>query len=122
MASGRGGVVPMQSRNPILNNSDTFNGRAAANYGTPAYPAGGQGHQRYGQPTPQGTDPSTWNYPTGQALEERMTIDSVVMRSAITLALLTVTGALTWVFLPENLVSVAWIGGALAGAGLGLAL
>jgi uncharacterized YccA/Bax inhibitor family protein len=112
----------MQSRNPILNNSDTFNGRAAANYGTPAYPAGGQGHQGYGQPTPQGTDPSTWNYPTGQALEERMTIDSVVMRSAITLALLTVTGALTWVFLPENLVSVAWIGGALVGAGLGLAL
>ena len=56
----------MQSRNPILNNSDTFNGRGAANYGTPAYPAGGQGYQGYGQPSTQGRDtqdPSTWNYP-----------------------------------------------------------
>ncbi len=115
----------MQSRNPILNNSDTFNGRGAASYGTPAYPAGGQGYQGYGQPATQGRDtqdPSTWNYPTGQALEERMTIDSVVMRSAMTLGLVILTGALTWVFLPEDLVSIAWIGGALAGAGLGLAL
>ena len=52
-----------------------------------------------------------------------MTIDSVVMRTAITLGLVILTGALTWVFLPEDLVSqLAWIGGALVGAGLGLAL
>ena len=112
----------MQSRNPILNNSDTFNGRAAQNYGHQTYPAGGQGYQGYGQPAPQGSDPSTWQYPTGQALEERMTIDSVVMRSAITITLVVLTGALTWVFLPNNLVSTAWIGGALVGAGLGLVL
>ena len=57
----------MQSRNPILNNSETFNGRGAANYGTPAYPAGGQGYQGYGQPRDAGCadtqDPSTWKLP-----------------------------------------------------------
>jgi uncharacterized YccA/Bax inhibitor family protein len=113
----------MQSRNPILTNSDTFNGRAAQNYGHPAYPAGGQGYQSYGQ-----SDPATWTYPTGQAVEERMTIDSVVMRTAMTLGLVILTGALTWVLLPDgtdggsNYVGAAWIGGALVGAGLGLVL
>jgi uncharacterized YccA/Bax inhibitor family protein len=117
----------MQSRNPILNNSDTFNGRAAQNYGHQAYAAGGQGHQGYGQQTPP-SDPSTWTYPTGQAIEERMTIDSVVMRTALTLGVLIVTGALTWVFLPDgadggsDYVTGAWIGGALVGAALGLVL
>jgi len=111
----------MQSHNPILNNSDTFNGRAAQGYGHQAYAAGGQAHQGYGQQAPP-SDPSTWTYPTGQDVEERMTIDSVVMRSATTLGLVVLTGALTWVFLPEDLVSVAWIGGALVGVALGLVL
>ena len=54
----------MQSHNPILNNSETFNPRSA-NQGQAAYPAGGQGHQGYGQvpPPQQSTDPSTWQYP-----------------------------------------------------------
>src|SRR5262245_27660885 len=115
------GSPHMQSRNPILNNSDTFNGQAARSYGHEAYAAGGQGHQGYGQQAPP-SDPSSWTYPTGQALEERMTLDSVVMRSAMTLGLVIITGALTWVFLPDDLVSVAWIGGALAGVALGLFL
>lgn len=118
----------MQSRNPILNNSETFNartsdGRGAQSYGHPSYPAGGQGHQGYGQaPAPRGTDPSSWRYPTGGEVEERMTIDSVVSRTALTLGLVIVTAALTWKFLPEELVGTAWIGGALAGAGLGIFL
>ena len=111
----------MQSQNPILNNSSTFNGRAAANVGQQSYPAGGQGYQGYGQPTPpQGTDPSTWQYPTEPSLQERMTIDSVVSRTAMTLGLVILTAALTWVFLPGDYVGTAWIGGALAGVGLGL--
>ncbi len=120
----------MQSRNPILNNSDTFNGRSAAQYGDQGYPAGGRAYQGYGAPStaPQGSDPSTWQYPTDQAMQERMTIDSVVMRTAMTLGLVVLTGALTWIFLPDganggtDLVGVAWIGGALVGAGLGLVL
>jgi uncharacterized YccA/Bax inhibitor family protein len=120
----------MQSHNPILNNSETFNPRAAQNYGHAGYPAGGQGHQGYGQvpPPPQSTDPSTWQYPSGPTtIQERMTIDSVVMRTAITLGLVILTAGLTWVFLPDgsepgqaNYVSTAWIGGALVGAGLGI--
>ena len=113
----------MQSQNPILNNSSTFNGRAAANVGQQSYPAGGQGYQGYGQtPPPQGTDPSTWQYPTEPSLQERMTIDSVVSRTAMTLGLVILTAALTWVFLPDEYVGTAWIGGALAGVGLGLFL
>ena len=119
----------MQSRNPILNNSDTFNGRAAANYGNQGYPAGGQGYQGYGQPpTRQGTDPSTWQYPTDTAVQDRMTIDSVVARTATTLFVVVLTAALTWIFLPDgqdggaDYVPTAWIGGALVGAGLGLVL
>jgi uncharacterized YccA/Bax inhibitor family protein len=120
----------MQSQNPILNNSSTFNGRGAANVGQQSYPAGGQGYQGYGQtPPPQGTDPSTWQYPTEPSLQERMTIDSVVSRTAMTLGLVILTAAATWVLLPDgsepgeaNYVGTAWIGGALAGVGLGLFL
>jgi uncharacterized YccA/Bax inhibitor family protein len=112
----------MQSRNPILNSSSTFNGRGAQQYGHQTYAAGGQGYQGYGQvpPRPASTDPSTWTYPTGPSLAEPMTIDSVVGRTAVTLGLVILTGALTWVFLPDSLVGTAWIGGALVGAGLGI--
>jgi len=112
----------MQSHNPILTSSETFNGKAAQSYGHQTYAADGRGYESYGQTAapPRGTDPSNWQYPTGQALEERMTIDSVVMRTAITLGLVIITAAATWVFLPESLTGTAWIGGALIGAGLGI--
>jgi uncharacterized YccA/Bax inhibitor family protein len=115
----------MQSRNPILNSSPAFNRQSAQQYGHETYPAGGQGYQGYGQvpPRPANTDPSTWTYPTGPSgptLAEPMTIDSVVGRTAVTLGLVILTGALTWVFLPDSAVSVAWIGGALAGVAFGL--
>src|SRR5262245_5440753 len=117
----QGRAIAMQSRNPILNNSDTFNGRAAANYGHEAYPAGGQAYAGYGtQTAPSGSDPSSWQYPTGPAVEERMTIDSVVSRTAFTLLLGIATAAIAWVALPESVTNVAWIGGALVGAGLGI--
>ena len=50
----------------------------------------------------QDTRPVDLEVPHGQALEERMTIDSVVMRTAMTLGLVILTGALTWVFLPDG--------------------
>ena len=106
----------MESRNPILTNSETFNGRAARSYGQ--VPVG-----------PSRTDPSTWSYPAGPTLQDRMTIDSVVSHTALTLVMVVATAAATWAFLPDgsspgeaNYVGVAWIGGALVGAGLGLAL
>lgn len=121
----------MRSRNPILNNSETFNGRAAQTYGHPTYPAAGAGYQGYAQPAgaPAGADPSTWQLPTGESIQEPMTIDTVVSRTALTLLLVIATAGLTWVFLPDsavagesNLVMPAWIGGALIGAGIGLLL
>src|SRR4028119_2246208 len=56
----------MESRNPILSNSDTFNGRSAQGYGQTVYPAGGQGYRGYGQTSaPPPTEPSTWQAPPG---------------------------------------------------------
>jgi len=58
-----------------------------------------------------------------------MTIDSVVSRTALTLFVVVLSATLTWIFLPDstvpgeaNLVTPAWIGGALVGAGLGMVL
>jgi len=118
----------MESRNPILSNSDTFNGRSAQGYGQTVYPAGGQGYRGYGQTSaPPPSDPSTWQIPTGTGIQDRMTIDSVVSRTALTLLMVVATAAATWVFLPDgstpgeaNYVGTAWIGGALVGAGLGI--
>jgi uncharacterized YccA/Bax inhibitor family protein len=121
----------MESRNPILSNSDTFNGRSAQGYGQTVYPAGGQGYRGYGQTSspsaPPPSDPSTWQIPTGTGIQDRMTIDSVVSRTALTLLMVVATAAATWVFLPDgstpgeaDYVGTAWIGGALVGAGLGI--
>ncbi len=113
----------MQSRNPILNNSETFNGRAARAYGHQGFPATGRGYAGYGQSRQRGAgDPSTWQYPTSVDLQDRMTIDSVISKTGIMLFLVVATAALTWVFLPQQYVSTAWIGGLLVGAGLGLVL
>jgi uncharacterized YccA/Bax inhibitor family protein len=116
----------MESRNPILNNSETFNGRAARSYGQQSYPAAGRGYSGYGRTS---SDPSTWSYPTEPALQEPMTLDSVISHTALTLLIVVATAAATWVLLPNgsspgeaNYVGVAWIGGALVGAGLGLVL
>ncbi len=71
---------------------------------TPATPPAARATRAMARrPHAQGTRPSTWQYPTEPSIEERMTIDSVVMRTAITLGLVIMTAALTWVFLPEDL-------------------
>ncbi len=49
----------MQSRNPILRNGETFNGKDGP------------------------SDPRTWRIPAGTTLEEPMTIDSVVSRTVL---------------------------------------
>jgi uncharacterized YccA/Bax inhibitor family protein len=76
----------MQSNNPVFRNSDAFNGRST-----------------YASPTGY-TDPSTWS--TGApgsgtgappAVEDRITIDSVVQKSAIVLGVIVLTAAATWV-------------------------
>ena len=62
------GQSPMESRNPILNNSETFNGQAARTYGHPTTPPAARATRDTGRPrAPAGTDPTTWQLPDRQA-------------------------------------------------------
>jgi uncharacterized YccA/Bax inhibitor family protein len=118
----------MQSSNPVFARSDGFNGRAPrqAQYGYPTYPGAGPS-AGYGQP---GTDPSTWQTgtPGGPTVDQgRMTIDSVVMKTAMTLAIVVASAAATWWFLSpveENMPATmtAWMVGAFGGLGLALVI
>jgi len=89
----------MQSNNPVFRNSDEFNGRAANAYGNQVYDGSGTAHQGYGN-----TDPSTWSTgspPTHTGVDAgRMTIDSVVQKTGITLLVLVVAAFATWVMTP----------------------
>jgi uncharacterized YccA/Bax inhibitor family protein len=110
----------MQSNNPIFSRAEGFNGQSAGNYGHQAYPAGGQGYQGYGQPTPPPLDPSGFQYPrtAEPAIQERMTIDSVVSRTAITLFVIVAVAAATWTVLPDEYLGPAWMIGAFGGLGM----
>jgi uncharacterized YccA/Bax inhibitor family protein len=103
----------MQSSNPVFRKAEGFNGRAGADpYGNRTYAGNGisypnYGSQATGQPTGQfggyGTQPG---YPPPQGYVDpyapapgdtkRMTIDSVVQRTGITLGVVAVVAALTW--------------------------
>jgi uncharacterized YccA/Bax inhibitor family protein len=88
----------MQSNNPVFRNSDEFNGKATNAYGNQVYGGSGAPTQGYGQ-----SDPSTWSTgsPTHTGLDEgRMTIDSVVQKTGITLVVLLVAAFATWVMTP----------------------
>jgi uncharacterized YccA/Bax inhibitor family protein len=90
----------MQSNNPVFRNSDEFNGRANA-YGNQVYGGSGTPTQGYGQA--QTTDPSTWSTgnPTHTGVDAgRMTIDSVVQKTGITLLVLLVAAFATWTLTP----------------------
>jgi uncharacterized YccA/Bax inhibitor family protein len=87
----------MQSNNPIFTRSPEFNGQgrgsAAGAYGSPQ--------------NPYGTDPSTWGTGTPGTTQEYggpsapMTIDSVVQKSAISIAIVFVFAAITWFVTPD---------------------
>jgi uncharacterized YccA/Bax inhibitor family protein len=81
----------MQSRNPVFARAEGFNGRANA-YGNQTYAGNGQEYAGYGQPNAYGT-------PTNYAsVDSRpMTIDSVVQKTGITLLVVFVAAAVTWI-------------------------
>ena len=98
--------------NPIFRNSDTFNGRGAQPQ-APTQQAQGQ----WGQP-PQGYQPQGYQqqgYPQPQSTGAVMTLDDVIAKTAATLMLVFVSAALTFLFLPANLMFPALIGSALVG-------
>jgi uncharacterized YccA/Bax inhibitor family protein len=106
----------MQSSNPVFARDDSFNGRAGQTYAAPV----GNGY----------TDPSTWSTGTQDAPgqtgydDQRMTIDSVVQKSAMTLGVLLLAAAATWIYLGDiDEDNIATFGGlAFAGAGIGFVL
>ena len=115
----------MKSSNPVFVRSETFNGRGQNQYGYETYAANGP-YTGYGQPgstRPSGNaDPSTWQTGSGVSAPARMTIDSVVQKTAITLGLVVLTAALAWAALPDSLLGMAWIGGAMIGLLLSLVI
>jgi len=111
----------LRSSNPILSKKDAF---------TPAAPPYGQaqyGQAQYGQtgfqpyPTQGYTQPGYPQDPTGPAMrptaepEGRMTLDDVVTKTAVTMAVLFATAALAWAFVPAALYFPAMILSALVG-------
>ena len=115
----------MQSSNPVFARSGGFNGRGSTNaYGNQTYAGNGMTYPRYGSQQSGSSDPSSWSTgsPQGAVDQGRMTIDTVVQKTGMTLGLVTLTAALVWVFLPEQMLGLAWMGGAFAGLGLALVL
>ena len=82
----------MQSNNPVFRNSDAFNGSSTNAYGNQTYPGNGATHDTYGQAAQTGyADPYA---PAGTG--ERMTIDSVVQKTAMSIGIVILTAAVTW--------------------------
>jgi uncharacterized YccA/Bax inhibitor family protein len=93
----------MRSNNPVFNRSPEFNGQTTNAYGNTTYPGNGAAYPGYGQ---QGyTDPSTWGVGTPgtptQIDQGRMTIDSVVQKTAMALGVVIVLAAATWLVTPD---------------------
>jgi len=86
----------MQSSNPIFTRAEGFNGRAESDT---TYPGNGQQYAGYG------SDPSQWGTgvpgQTTQVDQGRMSIDSVVQKTAITLAVVVLFASATWLMTPE---------------------
>ncbi len=80
----------MQSNNPVFRRSEAFNGASSNAYGNQTYAGDGAQHQGYGQP---GYGEPV---PTQAGTGRPMTIDSVVQKTGISLAVVIVTAAATW--------------------------
>lgn len=89
----------MQSNNPVFRRSPEFNGESRNPYGNTTYAGSGAGYQGYGQPT---SDPATWGTgsPTHTApgAGERMSIDSVVQKTGVTLFVVIAAAIATWIY------------------------
>jgi uncharacterized YccA/Bax inhibitor family protein len=91
----------MQSNNPVFRRSEEFNRSGANAYGNQTYAGNGTAYPGYGQQT----DPSTWGTGTPGSTEttagSRMTIDSVVQKTGISLGIVIVAALATWIMTPE---------------------
>ena len=117
----------MQSNNPIFTRNEAFNGQAAGHqnaYGQQG-PGYGYGQTQTADPYGQYGDPSTWGTgaPVQQPSVGRMTIDTVVQKTAMTLGVVVLFAAITWVWagsnLADNQMSDQALGRMAAAAGIG---
>ncbi|HZJ05397.1 MAG TPA: Bax inhibitor-1/YccA family protein [Nocardioidaceae bacterium] len=116
----------MKSSNPVFTRSEGFNGRGSSNaHGNQTYPGGGMTYPAYGsgastgQGGPTTIDPTTDRGP--------MTIDTVVQKTGISLGVVVLVAAATWVVTgevtQESIATLYVLGlvGALVGFGLSMA-
>ncbi|MEU8226948.1 Bax inhibitor-1/YccA family protein [Kribbella sp. NPDC048915] len=105
----------MQSSNPVLNRSSAF----APGQGQ-AYP----GAAPYGQPGPYGYGgsgmPPRPQDQMAPASSRPMTLDDVIVKTAITLAVVVASAAAAWFLVPATLVTPAFLAGALVGFALAM--
>ncbi len=87
----------MRSHNPVLNRSAAFSPQAAYQTSQAPYYQG-QGYDPYAAPQPT----------------DRMTMDDVVTKTALTLGVVVLAAAASWLLVPAALTGVAWIGAAIA--------
>jgi len=83
----------MRSSNPVFTRSEGFNGRGSGNaYGNQTYPGNGMTYPAYGSGPSPGPDaaPSTID-------QGRMTIDSVVQKTGISLGVVVLVATATWI-------------------------
>jgi len=86
----------MHSRNPVFARADGFNGKGNS-YGNVTYPGNGQSYAGYGSPSTWGVGTPGAPGPTHtEAAQGPMTIDTVVQKTGITLAVVFVAAAATW--------------------------
>ncbi|MFB6724205.1 Bax inhibitor-1/YccA family protein [Kribbella sp. NPDC056345] len=96
----------MQSSNPVLNRSSAF----APGHGQ-AYPGAAPYGQQPGQYGGPGVPPQ--QYQGAPAGSRPMTLDDVIVKTAITLGVVAAVGAVAWNMVPDRLVLPAFLGGAL---------
>ncbi|MGW6200707.1 Bax inhibitor-1/YccA family protein [Kribbella sp. NPDC055110] len=107
----------MQSSNPVLNRSSAF----APGQGQ-AYP----GAAPYGQQSPYGYGgsgmPPQQQFQGAPASSRPMTLDDVIVKTAITLGVVVAAAAVAWWMIPVSLVTPAFLAGALVGFALAMVL
>jgi uncharacterized YccA/Bax inhibitor family protein len=91
----------MRSNNPVFNRSEEFNGTVNAQ-GNQTYAGNGAAYPSYGTGQQPMSDPSTWSTGTPTGVDgRRMTIDSVVQKTALTLIVAIAFAVGTWIFVGD---------------------
>ncbi|SCF36301.1 Uncharacterized membrane protein, YccA/Bax inhibitor family [Micromonospora viridifaciens] len=109
----------MKTSNPVLSRFGHAERERAAGYAQPG-PYGQPGYPQQYQPHPQQQYAPGYGYPAAPTTAAPMTLDDVVVKTVTMLAILGGAAAATWVLVPDQLLGLAWLGGAVVGLVLGM--